>query len=154
MLLMWKNQIFSAFGSKQQTVLAQVESSLSSSAATPVDELPEEMQDYMTYIPKMLVNNKILLTDSIDKSDETYKNYAGNKISVNEYLNYAISQKWIDITKFSVDEKYSDSSEIYDALVSYIVEELASDKGFSKIMYKYMIHDDLINGTQLCLGTF
>ena len=149
-----EKQIFSAFGSKQQTVLAQVESSLSSSAATPVDELPEEMQDYMTYIPKMLVNNKILLTDSIDKSDETYKNYAGNKISVNEYLNYAISQKWIDITKFSVDEKYSDSSEIYDALVSYIVEELASDKGFSKIMYKYMIHDDLINGTQLCLALF
>lgn len=149
-----EKQIFSAFGSKQQTVLSQVESSLSSSAATPVDELPEEMQDYMTYIPKMLVNNKILLTDSIDKSDETYKNYAGNKISVNEYLNYAISQKWIDITKFSVDEKYSDSSEIYDALVSYIVEELASDKGFSKIMYKYMIHDDLINGTQLCLALF
>lgn len=149
-----EKQIFSAFGSKQQTVLSQVESSLSSSAATPVDELPEEMQDYMTYIPKMLVNNKILLTDSIDKSDETYKNYAGNKISVNEYLNYAISQKWIDITKFSVDEKYSDSSEIYDALVSYIVEELASDKGFSKIMYKYMIHNDLINGTQLCLALF
>ena len=69
-----EKQIFSAFGSKQQTVLSQVESSLSSSAATPVDELPEEMQDYMTYIPKMLVNNKILLTDSIDKSDETYKN--------------------------------------------------------------------------------
>lgn len=149
-----EKQIFSAFGSKQQTVLSQVESSLSSSAATPVDELPEEMQNYMTYIPKMLVNNKILLTDSIDKSDETYKNYAANKISVNEYLNYAISQKWIDITKFSVDEKYSDSSEIYDALVSYIVEELASDKGFSKIMYKYMIHNDLINGTQLCLALF
>ncbi len=37
---------------------------------------------------------------------------------------------------------------------SYIVEELASDKGFSKIMYKYMIHDDLINGTQLCLALF
>ena len=63
-----EKQIFSAFGSKQQTVLTQVESSLSSSAATPVDELPEEMQNYMTYIPKMLVNNKILLTDSIDKS--------------------------------------------------------------------------------------
>ena len=40
-----EKQIFSAFGSKQQTVLSQVESSLSSSAATPVDELPEEMQD-------------------------------------------------------------------------------------------------------------
>ena len=71
----------------------QVESSLSSSAATPVDELPEEMQDYMTYIPKMLVNNKILLTDSIDKSDETYKNYAGNKISVNEYLKMCIRDR-------------------------------------------------------------
>ena len=44
-----EKQIFSAFGSKQQTVLSQVESSLSSSAATPVDELPEILPKSMMH---------------------------------------------------------------------------------------------------------
>lgn len=58
---------------------------------------------------------------------------------MNEYLNYAISKSWIDISKFTVEEKYSDSEEIFQSLTAYILDDLKEDYNFSKIVYKYMI---------------
>ena len=72
-------------------------------------------------------------------------------MSLMEYLNYAIAQNWIDITRFSVEEKYSDSDEIYRALLDYLIEELGEDNDFSKYIYKYMIKQELIAGAQLCV---
>ena len=53
-----------------------------------------------------------------------------------------------------MDEKYSDSTEIYDALCNYILEELFYEKDFSKIIYEYLITGGQISGTQLCLILF
>ena len=109
------------------------------------------MEDYESYIINMLKDEKILAKDKIDTQDDTYKQWADGTISLKDYLNYAIAKNWIDITQFTVDEKYSDSTEIYDALLSFIQEKAADDDTFSKIIYKYMIHQNLIGGTQLCL---
>lgn len=63
-------------------------------------------------------------------------------------------QGWIDITKFSVSEKYSDSTEIYDALCDYILNDISTDSDFTKIIYEYLIQTDAITGRQLCLILF
>lgn len=144
--------IYQAFLARQASVSSQVRTELNS--ATPMKDLSEEMQNYLNVIADMLVKNGIIVSDNVDTADEVYKNYNNNKISLNEYLNYAVSQKWIDITKFTVEEKYADSAEIYNALVDYIISEIQTDRGFSKKIYKYMIHDDAISGTQLCLALF
>lgn len=68
-----------------------------------------------------------------------------------EYLTYAAGKNWIDISKFSAEGEYLDSSEVYQALSEYLTASLADDDGFSKIIYKYMIQDDMISGTQLCM---
>lgn len=149
-----EQQIHQAFLSRQSSVLGQVESSLNSSAPSTMDALSDEMYTYMSYICDMLTDNGILVNDSIDTSDSTYQDFRNDKISINAFLEYAIGQKWIDITKLDIDEQYSDSSEIYGALVSYIIEELGTDSGFSKKLYRYMIRDNSITGTQLCLALF
>lgn len=149
-----EQQIHQAFLSRQSSVLGQVESSLNSSAPSTMDALSDEMYTYMSYICDMLTDNGILVNDSIDTSDSTYQDFRNDKISINAFLEYAIGQKWIDITRLDIDEQYSDSSEIYDALVSYIIEELGTDSGFSKKLYRYMIRDNSISGTQLCLALF
>ncbi len=143
--------VYSKFLTKQEQVLSSVQSELTSANPTVYKELREETQVYLSYVASMLSTDGILLTDAIDTSDEVYTAWKNDSVSLKEYLYHAIESNWIDITKFSVDEKYSDSSEIYDALVNYIQEELKTDNGFSKKIYKYMIHDDLISGTQLCL---
>ena len=61
------------------------------------------------------------------------------KISPKEYLSYCITQHWIDISQLNVDEKYADSTEVYDALCKYILKNIKTDTEFSKIIYQYMI---------------
>lgn len=143
--------VYGAFLSKQAGVLASIQSELTSEAAVPFGEMDNENQDYITYIINMLKERQILVTDRIDTEDALYLQWADGSVSLKDYLNHAIAENWIDITRFSVDEKYSDSDEIYGALLHFMQEELSSDTDFSKIIYKYMIHQNLIGGTQLCL---
>lgn len=143
--------VYAAFQSKQALVLSALESELNSDAALSFGELDNENQDYITFIIKMLKDNKVLVTDRIEKEDEVYLKWKDGTISLRHYLIYAIAQNWIDITQFSVDEKYSDSTEIYAALIAYLKEELSQQREFSKIIYKYMIQQNLISGTQLCV---
>ncbi len=144
-------QIFSA---RQSVVRSQLESQLKEDGATEFDSLDDENQDYFNYIISRLKEEKIIIEDNIDTSDEVYQSWKQGKTSPQEYLNHAISQNWIDITKFAVEEKYSDSTEIYDALCTYILDDLVQETEFSKLIYQYLIEGGAISGTQLCLILF
>lgn len=146
-----EQQVYSAFLSKQSSVLASVEQQLMSASPAAYSELEKEMQVYMSYILTRLTEDKIFLSSEVDKEDDTYKAWKNDEISLAEYLHYAISKDWIDITKFDTESKYSDSTEIYEALIQFIIEELKEDKEFSKKVYEYMIHQDLVSGTQICM---
>lgn len=102
--------------------------------------------DYFTYIINQLKEKKILLQKSIDKTDEVYQEWQSGTISAQEYLNHAIAQNWIDITQFTIDEKYSDSTEIYDALCDYIMDDIATDTGFPKLFMSISLRQDLFPG--------
>ncbi len=143
--------VHQAFVSKREQVLNILQGQLTASSPTVYEDLEEEQQVYMTYIVTALTDQEILLKDSINTSDQVYLDWKNDKISLSEYLNHAIAQNWIDITRFSVDGKYADSTEIYSALVEYILSDLRTDRKFAKKIYKYLILDDLVSGTQLCL---
>lgn len=142
------------FESHQAQSLSMVENELNSNSPTANNNMSEEMLDYITHIISMLKDNKILLTSEIDDSDSTYTAWKAGTISPKEYLNYCISKQWIDITQLDVDQKYADSSEVYSALCQYILNELKDDKAFSKLVYKYMVNNNEISGTTLCLILF
>ena len=142
------------FENRQSQALSMVENELNSTSPTANNNMSEEMLDYITHIISMLKDNKILLTSEIDDSDSTYTAWKAGTISPKEYLNYCISKQWIDITQLDVDQKYADSSEVYAALCQYILNELKDDKAFSKLVYKYMVNNNEISGTTLCLILF
>ena len=112
--------------------------------------LPAEYKAYESYIiNNLLPENNIL--SGVDKTDQTYIDWTTNEtISIREYLEYAISKNWIDVTQLPLDGKYSDSSEVYQQLVSYILEELDSQT-FLKRLIPYMIEQNRITGTQVCI---
>lgn len=112
--------------------------------------LPAEYKAYESYIiNNLLPENNIL--SGVDKTDQTYIDWTTNEtISIREYLEYAISKNWIDVTQLPLDGKYSDSSEVYQQLVSYILEELDSQT-FLKKLIPYMIEQNQITGTQVCI---
>lgn len=142
------------FASRASVINSRISDQLNDNDAASFKDLSVEEQDYFTYIINQLKNADILVVDNIDTSDDVYQEWTQGSISPKDYLNHAISQSWIDITKFVVEDKYADSTEIYDALCTYILEEITTQKEFSKIIYQYLIEGEAINGRQLCLILF
>ena len=149
-----EREVQQLFKNRQNEVISQIRSELMGNGSVAFSAMNEEYQDYYTYIIGMLKEDNILVKKNIDTSDELYQKWQNGEISPQEYLNHTISENWIDITRFSVDEKYSDSTEIYDALCAYIMEDISVDKEFAKIIYKYLIQAGTVTGRQLCLILF
>lgn len=144
----------SVFLSNQANVINQIDSQLNSDSALAIENMPEDILDYFTYIFSMLKEDGVLVSSKIDTSDSTYQEWKNEKLSPREYLRYCISQQWIDITRLEVDEKYADSAEIFAVLCQYIENEIKTDKEFSKLIYKYLVQNGSISGQQLCLIMF
>ena len=141
-----------ALETKQGEVFAALNEQLTGSDPLPYNALTDEMKEYESYIVNTLLmsKTKILNSSAIDRQDATFLAWTRDEsISLKEYLTYAASRNWIDITAFTTDDTYLDSSEIYDLLSEYIKEYLSTDKDFSKKLYKYLLLDDRISGSQL-----
>lgn len=145
--------VLNSFKSTQKTKLKKIKQELTTSPET-LKEMSDETLDEFTYIIQMLKDKHVLLKDEIDENDATYKQWKDQKISPKEYLKYCINQHWIDISLLEVDEEYADSTEIYDALSNYILDNVKKDTEFSKIIYQYMIDRGEISPRQLCLLLF
>ena len=144
--------VYATFQSKKESTLADIMSQLENNQADAYKDLSDEMQAYMSYICNTVLAEKtgILLTDKIDTSDETYIAWRTDEtISLNAYLNYAISQSWIDTSKLG-NSAYSSSEEIYQALLTYIEEYLTNDSDFDKLLYEYLIKSGSVSGSQIC----
>ena len=147
-----EKSVLAAFQTRLESVLERIREQAMSSAPETYTLAAEEYQNYYSYIITMLKENEVLLADKIDTTDETYIAWTKDEtISLKEYLNYCINTGWIDYNVFQSGEEYSDSSEIYRDLIDYIVETLRTDDGFHKKIYQYLIKQDVVTGTQLCL---
>lgn len=145
--------VYSLFQQRQSQVFSQITSELTSENPAAFSDLSEEMQEYQDYIVDdfLIQETGILSEGAIDTSDSVYQAWQDRSISMKEFLTYAAGQNWIDISRFSADGEYLDSSEVYTALSQYLTESLSDDEGFSKIIYKYMLQSDMISGAQLCM---
>ena len=146
------------FEAKQTEVLANIVSQLNDPNAAAYNDLPKEFQAYMNHIAAdiLLTKTGILSKDAIDTNDATYIAWTEDEnISLYTYINYAISKNWVDTSKLQsylpTKGNYSDSNEVYQAIVSYLGEYLKTDLSFNKLIYKYMIKNSEITGTQICL---
>lgn len=144
--------VYAAFQAKKTDTLAQIMADMQSSTTAPYNQLSEEMQDYMDYIVDDVLKDYtgLLMTDKIDTSDETYTAWTRDEtINVYTFLNYAITQNWIDTSKLESDS-YSSSEEIYASLLNYLQDYLSEDSEFDKLLYEYLIKSGSISGAQIC----
>ncbi len=116
------------------------------------NQLEEEYQIYQSFIVSMLEDNDVIATELIDTKDEMYLDWKINEtISLKEYLEYAISLRWIDVSKLDLEGQYSNSEEVYDSILRYINKELNENTEFSKRIYKYMLRKVIITGNEICM---
>lgn len=144
--------VLETFRSQKDGIIASLRDELMEKK-TPYQQLTPEYQAYESYIVSMLSSNSraVLLESQIDSSDPTYLAWHKEEtISLSEYLEYAIAQNWIDVTKLPLESQYSDSQEIYEKLTDYICEQLDNNTEFAKKIYKYLLLSDKVSGKQIC----
>lgn len=152
-----EQRIYNAFLEKAAEIFATIKSELLTATPVIYSEMEEQYQVYMSYIVNnMLMNDTGILNESaIDKTDPVYIAWTEEEsISLQEYLTYAISKNWIDITKIGADTAYMDTAEMYTALADYIADYLYEDDDFCKRVYRYMLEEDRISGADICLLLF
>lgn len=144
-----ERDVYAAFLAYQADVFDRLEQEMTQTG-TPYQDLTKEYQVYESYIVNnLLTQNKVL--QILDNEDPTYLAWAREEtISLKEFLEFAISSNWIDVSKLNMESQYSDSGEVYQSLISYILTELDT-KSFDKKLYKYMLLNDRISPQQVCL---
>ncbi len=119
---------------------------------TIYSRLNNEYKAYESTIVQMLISNGVLDQTKMDPTDEMVVNWTTNEnISLGAYLEYCISQNWVDVSKLSLDSKYSDSSELFSKVVEEAIREIDQSSDFQKKIYKYMLLGGTINGSDVCL---
>ncbi len=142
-----EKKVYNMFLDKKAQLFADLKAELLSDSAKPYNELSKEMQAYITYLlDTTMTELGILREDAIDTTDSTYLAWTNDEsISLRDYLTYAISKDWMDITQISTDTQFLDSDEIFSSLCDYLSEYVTDDNNFSKIVYRYMIENDQLS---------
>ncbi len=144
-----EKRLYEALEAKRSEVFAAVENELTRDDPTVYSELSEEMQEYESYIVSDLLTNttKILSSAAIDKTDSMYLAWTRDRsISMKEYLTYAASCNWIDVSRFAEADSYLDSAEIYTRLSAYVADYLKDDRAFTKMLLTNLLMEDRITG--------
>lgn len=145
-----EREVYEAHLAYKQSVYDKLLQELTSDL-TPYRSLSAEYQVYESNIVTLLRRSGVIMAEAVDSADATQIAWEIEEvISLGEYLKYCISQNWIDVSKLEFDDKYSDSAEIYDKVVEYIISMIDKNTEFQKRFYKYMLLNDVISGRQVC----
>lgn len=115
---------------------------------TDYSRLSEEMQEYISYITGKI---EILNESSIDKEDDVYKRWKDKSgISVKEFLTYAIENGWIAAGFIDSEQGYFTADEMFVLLIENIEKKITDDNEFEKILFKWLLFEDRIKGSDIC----
>lgn len=153
-----EKKVYDNFQKRKEKILKKLEKNLKDPKHKPYRDMSKEWQAYLTFVVTDMLTSqsKLIVSGSIDPDDETYIAWKQDEsINANKYLNYCISKNWIDTSKLNTgdekDQKYTDSSEVYEKMIQYIMSNLENNSNFDKLIYKYMIKSGKLTGRQVCM---
>ena len=117
---------------------------------TPFEKLEEDKQGYVARAFTLLREEDIFKADEADPEDEILTKWnEGGDVSLRQLLEHIIERGWVDSSAFG-NSDYSDLQEIYRTLVTYIPEQLNTDRYFMLEVYKNLIEEGEVTGAQMC----
>ncbi|MFA9463627.1 MAG: penicillin-binding transpeptidase domain-containing protein [Velocimicrobium sp.] len=149
-----EKKVYQKYTAKQKDIFKSLDRIMDADSTTSNKAAGDSMEDYLDYVYSLLISQGVLISDSIDKNSELYKNYMNNKVSLSEFLQYALSNSWIDLSKLDIGDDFFSTKELYKELLSYIKDSLSTDKTFNKMIYKTLIFNHTLSGKEICLLLF
>lgn len=145
---------YEKYKQKSKEIKKRMKRILSVNSKITEKQLSDSMAEFVDYFYQALKDDKTILVDDVDSSDATFNKYVDKKISLSQFLQYAISKSWVDLGKLDIGKQYFSVEEIYQKLVSYGMELLENDTKYPKMVYSYMIHQYELSGRDCCLLLF
>lgn len=151
-----ERKVLGYFEDKRASVFSGLRKYLSLENKVKNSAAGAEMEEYLNYVYSTLISSDmgILVSSAIDRTDSVYLDYTNGKSSLSSFLQYAISKNWVDLSKLGIGENYSDTAEIFTGIVDYILEFFENDKEFEKKIYRTLIFNKKLTGTEICLLLF
>jgi penicillin-binding protein 2 len=148
-----EHQVYDLYRSNLENVFSRMDSLLALDN-TVTNNKAEDMEDYLDYFYKILVDKGILLEDSIPAEDAKLKDYQNDRLPLSGFLQYAISNNYIDLSKLDDGGDYFSTEEWYQKLLSYTKDLLQSDGTFNKKIYRDLVFSYKLSGKEICLLLF
>ncbi len=142
---------YGIFQKAKDEIVQGIEEELLDPEAQPVSYLGYEYNEYMFFVYDMLGTEGILDKSAIDRNDAIYKRWANEQISLREFLQHAIAENWINISALDSSKKYSNSDEIYDAIVANTLSLLADSRDFDEKIYYFLVYNVEISPFDICM---
>lgn len=149
-----EKKTYKQYKAKSKAIKKKMRTILAVNSTTTEKQLSDSMAEFIDYFYKALKSDGVILTDEVDSSDATFKKYVADKISLSEFLQYAISKSWVDLGVLNIGEQYFSTEEIYEKLIDYGMELLDNDTEYPKMIYSYLIHQHELSGRDVCLLLF
>lgn len=146
-----EKKVYSLFEQKRDQVTASLRSLLSLDNKKTKAEAGEEMEAYLSYSYLLLMEKEVLKKSVMDVQDPIYLAYQEDKISLSEFLQYAISHNWVELSLLGIGEQYHSNNEIYKILIDYLFSSFVNNNEFEKKVYRTLIFNYTLSGKDLCL---
>ena len=148
-----EKNVYNKFLSSKKSAVNAVKSHLTYNDKTAGKDLSKSVNSYMTYIMSMLRTNGIF-NSNFKTTDAMYSKFINDKISLSEFLVYAIENNYINLNEIDIGSDYYSSEEVFQKICRYIYTELNDDAKFDKKVYHVMVDKGTISGREICLLLF
>ena len=149
-----EKDIYAKYEQYNKQVMEQISAELLGDDPSPLNKLPEDINQYMVYIYNKLCSQEVIVTSAMDQNADYYQAWKDDTISMREFLYTGIAENWLDSTVLNVHTKYIDADDIFMALIDYIESSLVDDTEFAKLNYKYLIKNNIVKGRELCMALY
>lgn len=146
-----EKEIYNRFTQEKKSAVAKIRSQLTYTNTQTNKQVSKTMGEYMDYIFSMLKTKGVINSETLDTTDSSYNRYVNGKMSLSQFLVYAIENNWINLSNLDIGEDYYSSEEVFSKICSYIWEELGNDSSFDKKIYHVMVEKGTISGREVCL---
>lgn len=153
-----EKNLYNALLAREDEIQNWYMTELTTQGAAAYKDLGDEQKAYFDYIiaDYLVDQTGIINTAVVNRKDPMWTGYfTDGTVSPRDFLYYAANSDWIDLTQLEgMDSDYLTTDEIFNAILNYLTENLAGEEAYDKLLYKYMLLDDVISPQQLCIALY
>ncbi len=151
-----EKKVLELYNTEEEKIWTRLLTLLDAGNAITNSEAGETMEEYLDFLYQRLGPNywNILNTSLINQEDIQYLAYTAGELSLSKFLQYAITQNWVNLDKLNIGSEYYDTTELYQYLYDYIVANLRTTAEYQNKIYRTLIFNYTLKGRDLSLILF